>query len=96
MRTEDGRWTYRYDRALRDPDNARPRPSVEEGWRSVAAIDVPSLLIRGEDSNLLQPAVADRMVRDIPDCRFVEVAGSGHPVPLDRPDGFLDAVRTFL
>lgn len=96
MRTGDGRWTYRYDRALRDPDNTRPRPSVEQGWRSVAAIDVPSLLIRGEASNLLQPAVADRMVRDIPDCRFVEVAGSGHPVPLDRPDGFLDAVRTFL
>ena len=96
MRTEDGRFTYRYDRALRDPDITRPRPSVEQGWRSVAAIDVPSLLIRGEDSNLLVPAVADRMARDMPDCRLVEVAGSGHPVPLDKPDGFLDAVRTFL
>ncbi len=96
MRTDDGRWTYRYDRALRDPGNIRPRPSVEDGWRSVAAINVPSLLIRGEDSNILDRAVADRMVRDIPDCQFVEVAGSGHSVPLDKPDGFLDAVRTFL
>ena len=96
MRTADGRWTYRYDRALRDPDNARPRPSVEEGWRSVAAIDVPTLLIRGEDSNILDREVADRMVRDIPDCRFVEVPGSGHSVPLDKPDAFLAAVRTLL
>ena len=96
MRTDHGQWTYRYDRALRDPGNLRPRPSVEEGWRSVAAINVPSLLIRGEDSNILDRAVADRMVRDIPDCQFVEIAGSGHSVPLDKPDGFLDAVRTFL
>lgn len=96
MRTEDGRWTYRYDRALRDPSIVRPRPSVEDGWRSVAAIDVPTLLIRGEDSNILDRSVADRMVRDIPDCRFVEVAGSGHSVPLDKPDRFLDAARTFL
>lgn len=96
MRTADGRWTYRYDRALRDPHNARPGPSVEEGWRSVAAIDVPTLLIRGEDSNILDREVADRMVRDIPDCRFVEVPGSGHSVPLDKPDAFLAAVRTLL
>lgn len=96
MRTEDGRWTYRYDRALRDPNIVRPRPSVEDGWRSVAAIDVPTLLIRGEDSNILDRGVADRMVRDIPDCRFAEVADSGHSVPLDKPDRFLDAARTFL
>jgi pimeloyl-ACP methyl ester carboxylesterase len=30
------------------------------------------------------------------DCRLVEVPGSGHPVPLDKPEGFLDAVHTFL
>ena len=96
MRTDDGRWTYRYDRALRDPDNRREGISVDEGWRLVANITVPTLLIRGAQSDILSPAVAQRMVAEIPDCRLEEVAGSGHPVPLDQPQEFLNVVRTFL
>jgi len=36
------------------------------------------------------------MAKDIADCQLVEVSGSGHAVPLDQPDGFLQAVRGFL
>jgi esterase len=96
MRLEDGRWTYRYDRALRDPGNPRPRPSTEEEWQLVRSISVPTLLLRGEVSDILPREIADRMVREIPDCRLVEVAGSGHSIPLERPRGFLEAVDTFL
>lgn len=96
MRTADGKWTWRYDRALRDPSNPRPRRSPEDGWALVANINVPTLLIRGEISDILPRAVADRMVQTIPDCRFVEVAGSGHSVHQERPAGFLEALRTFL
>ena len=96
MRTADGRWTYRYDRALRDPDNRREGIAVERGWELVAGIDVPTLLIRGEHSDILSSGVAERFVREVRDCRFVEVAGSGHPVPLDKPDAFLQAVLDFL
>ncbi len=96
MRTADGRWTFRYDPALRDPGVPRERLPVDEGWRRVAAIKVPTLLIRGENSNLLDRDIAQRMVDTLPDGRLVEVAGAGHPVPLDQPDGFLQAVRTFL
>lgn len=96
MRREDGRFTYRYDRALRDPKNPRTGIPAEEGWRLVANIDVPTLLVRGELSDILSKPVAARMAKAIPDCRLVEVAGSGHPVPLDKPAAFLDAVSTFL
>ena len=96
MRTDQGKWTYRYDRALRDPKNQRLRLGVEEGWHSVASFNVPTLLIRGENSHLLSREVAEKFVSIANDCRLVEVPGSGHPVPLDKPDGFLDAVRTFL
>jgi pimeloyl-ACP methyl ester carboxylesterase len=95
MRTEDGRWTYRYDRALRALSTLRPRDAAT-GWASCANIAVPTLLIRGALSDLLSPEIAARMVRTIPDCRFAEVAGSGHSVPLDAPDGFLAAARDFL
>lgn len=96
MRLEDGTWTYRYDRALRDPNNSRQRPSAAEGWHAVARIKVPTLLIRGELSDILDPEHAARMARDMADCQLVEVSGSGHSVPLDKPDDFLKAVRDFL
>ena len=46
MRTEDGRWTYRYDRALRSPLNLRRRDAAT-AWQSCANINVPTQLIRG-------------------------------------------------
>jgi pimeloyl-ACP methyl ester carboxylesterase len=96
MRTADGKYTFRYDRALRDPKNPRAGIPLEEGWRLVANIDVPTLVIRGEISDILSRPVAERMRRTIPDCRVVEVKGASHPVPLDKPAEFLAAVRTFL
>ena len=96
MRTDEGKWTYRYDRALRDPGNQRLRLAVEEGWDSVASFNVPTLLIRGEHSRLLSRDVADKFVSIAKNSQLVEVPGSGHPVPLDKPEGFLDAIQTFL
>lgn len=96
MRTEEGGWTYRFDRALRDPSVPRNRMSADEGWCRVAAIEVPTLLVRGAQSDLLAVEVAQRMVNAIPDASLVEIEGAGHSVPLDKPDGFLLAVRRFL
>lgn len=96
MRTDDGRWTYRYDRALRDPENPRQGIPVDEGWHLVANITVPTLLIRGEHSDILSARVAQRMAAEIADCRLEEVQGSGHPVPLDKPAAFIEVVSTFL
>ena len=96
MRTDEGKWTYRYDRALRGPGSQRLRLTVDEGWGAVASFNVPTLLIRGEHSPLLSRDVADKFVSIAKNSQLVEVPGSGHPVPLDKPEGFLDAVQTFL
>jgi pimeloyl-ACP methyl ester carboxylesterase len=95
MRTQDGRWTYRYDRALRSPGTVRAR-DTDAGWRAVANIDVPTLLVRGETSDILSPELAQRMLDSNPKIHMTTVAGAGHSVPLDKPDGFLAAVREFL
>lgn len=93
MLTESGRWTWRHD-----PEIARTRPpgasdEVWEMWRRIAA---PALLVRGGESRILSAEAAARMVREHQDCRLVEVPGAGHSVPLDAPEAFLAAVRTFL
>ena len=62
-------------------------------YREVAA---PTLVMRGELSDILSPEIGKRMIETIPDAQYVEVAGSGHPIPLDRPDEFLAASRAFL
>jgi pimeloyl-ACP methyl ester carboxylesterase len=95
MRTEDGRWTYRYDRALRSPGTVRAR-DTDAGWRAVANISVPTLLVRGENSDILSPELATRMMDANANIRMTTVSGSGHSVPLDAPDGFLTALREFL
>ncbi|HEY1447114.1 MAG TPA: alpha/beta hydrolase [Caulobacteraceae bacterium] len=95
MRTEDGRWTYRYDRVLRSPANLRRR-DAETAWRSCANMNVPTQIIRGDLSDILAPEIAQRMLETIPDARLDVVARSGHAVPLDAPAGFLAAAREFL
>ncbi len=94
MRTEDGQWTWRYDRALRV--SGPPPRDIEAGWRACANINVPAQLIRGELSDILSPEIARRMMATIPNLRLDEVENSGHSVPLDAPDGFLKAAREFL
>ena len=95
----DGKWTWRYDVALRDGSGARVTPTAEEvarTWESLRNITSPTLLIRGADSDVLSPALAQRMVETIPNCRLVTVQDSGHSVPGDNPPGFMAAVATFL
>ncbi|MBI1800012.1 MAG: alpha/beta hydrolase [Chloroflexi bacterium] len=89
--------TWRYDKAFRSPD--RPLQSPEDpsmAWGLLAKITCPTLLVRGAESDVLSREAAERMTREMPDCRLVEVLNSGHSVPTDNPAGFLEAVRPFL
>jgi pimeloyl-ACP methyl ester carboxylesterase len=95
MGLEGGSFTWRYDRALRDPRELKMR-APEEGWASCAAISAPTLVIRGELSDILAPEVADLMTRTIPGSRLATVEGAGHSIPLDKPNGFLGTARGFL
>lgn len=96
MRTSEGDWTYRYDRALRDPKRSRPRPAPDESWRAATQIEVPTLLVRGAESDILDPAVAKRLAEAIPHAQLIEIADSGHSIPLDAPDALLRALQKFL
>jgi len=95
MRTEDGRWTWRYDRALRAPGGlGMIGPDV--AWQSCADIAAPTQLIRGDVTDILAADVAERMLKTIPDVRLATVPRCGHNVPLDAPAGLVAAAREFL
>lgn len=95
----DGKWTFRYDVALRNGSGARTTPTAADiaaAWTSLANITCPTLVVHGVDSDILSPENAKRMEQTIPNCRVINVKDSGHSVPLDNPAGFIEAVKTFL
>ena len=96
MLREDGRWTYRYDKALRDPARPRPLPDPAAHWAMLARIATPTLLVRGAESDILAPEVAQKMTEVMPNCTLVTVPDAGHSIPLDNPQGFIAAAQPFL
>jgi pimeloyl-ACP methyl ester carboxylesterase len=59
-------------------------------------IKVPALVIRGERSTRFTPQQLAEIRARAPQVEMVEVAASDHHITLDNPQGFVDAVRTFL
>lgn len=96
MQTGEGRWTWRYDTALRNPATPLPRPDPAAAWALLPRITCPTLLVRGELSDILAVETAERMTREIPNCRMVTVPGAGHSIPLDSPRGMIESVQGFL
>jgi pimeloyl-ACP methyl ester carboxylesterase len=79
-------------------------PSVKERgsqpdldwWAVVAAITPPTLVLRGEESHVLERDVAKRMARELPHGRFVEIPRAVHTLHEDNPEAVLAALKTFL
>lgn len=97
--TESGKWTWKFDRRFREPGsnlNIGWKLSPDELWQLFRNITVPTLLIRGAESDVLSPEVAERCVHEMPAARLVTIPGAGHSVPGDNPDAFTEAVATFL
>ena len=95
MLPEAGKWTYRFDKALRG-GTPRVRPSSEQKWAAWKNIAVPVLVVRGGASDILAGETARQMVESLPDARLIEIPGSGHSIPLDAPARLREAVLTFL
>ena len=90
--TPDGGFTWKMDPAVRS-DPRRPDPEVS--WNLARRISGPVLLVRGGDSDLLSPEIAQRMVAEMQDCRMVEVPGVGHAPTLMEPEAFGPVMEFF-
>ena len=92
----NGKWTWKYDRVLRDPDRPREVVPADEQWRRIEAISCPTLLVRGAESDILAHETAAEMEVRMQDCKVVEVEGAGHLVPGDNPRQFVAVVTEWL
>jgi len=96
---EDGQWERHYDLNLAQPFRAiTPETAARDEaalWAAWDAIRCPTLLVRGEYSDLLSRDTAQQMTGRGPRPRLVELPGVGHAPTFVQPDQIAIA-RAFL
>lgn len=99
VQDQDGQWTRNYDLALAVPFKAITpeiaRQSEAALWAAYDKISCDTLLIRGAQSDLLTPEVAQQMTQRGPKAQLVEIPGVGHAPTLVHPEQ-IEIVRRFL
>ncbi len=102
----DGKWTVNYDLNIAEPfkalfsvmssDSENTQASAPMAlWPLYEAISCPTLLLRGEHSDLLTDEVAVGMTQRGPKAKLIQIPGVGHAPSLVTPDQ-IDLVRRFL
>jgi pimeloyl-ACP methyl ester carboxylesterase len=93
---EDGRYRWHWDPAF---IGMRQEGAVHQPDRlldAARALTLPTLLIRGRESDVVSRDGADEFLAAAAHARFVDVSGAGHMVAGDRNDAFTEAVVDFL
>jgi pimeloyl-ACP methyl ester carboxylesterase len=62
----------------------------------VATFNLPVMVVRGENSNILEPDAAERFAAALPNGRLVTVPNCGHNVHGQNTKGFLEALDAYL
>lgn len=79
---DDGCWVRHYDLGLAKPFAAITPEAAKAGeaglWAAYDAIRCPTMLVRGELSDLLSRETAEQMAARGPKPKLVEIAGVGH------------------
>jgi len=63
---------------------------------NLAALQMPTLVIRGESDTWLDDAVAERLAAAIPESQLVRLPGAGRLVPEDEPDQLTRLILDFV
>ena len=94
-RNEDGSWRPHYDTRIAEAYRATMPDKDLEIWHIYDAVRCPTLLVRGEHSDVVSRPTAAEMARRGPKARRAEVRGGGHAPTLLQPDQ-IALVRDFL
>jgi pimeloyl-ACP methyl ester carboxylesterase len=94
-RNPDGSLRMHYDPAIAVPFNAELPSKHLEMWKLYDAVRCPTLVLRGEQSDLLARETAEQMAARGPRARVAEFPGVGHAPTLIHADQ-IAIVRDFL
>ena len=91
-----GLYANRYDRRLADITTKAAIPEISFLWDSLTRVRCPTLIMRGEESPILDDEIAGRMIASLPAGRLYVFKGTGHSLPRLRPEEFARVLRSFL
>ena len=92
---DDGRFRWHWDPAfITQGASAPPDPAMFE--QAAAALQIPTLLVRGGLSRVVSPEGVQAFLKLAPHSEYVDVAGADHMVAGDANDAFNAAVFDFL
>ena len=94
-RQEDGSWRPHYDTRIAEAYRASMPETDLQLWPLYDAVRCPTLLLRGEHSDLVSRQAAAEMTRRGPKAKVAEIPGVGHAPTLLHPDQ-IAVVRDFL
>ena len=94
---KDGRWYWHWDPAFlmgeEDPKRELRTERIVEAARNIS---VPTMLVRGRQSDIVSEAGAAELLELIPGARYVDVKDAGHMVAGDDNDVFTENLAEFL
>lgn len=94
--TPAGRITFDYDMRIAEPFKAPGGDTGFDLWEAFAGLrGVPSLVVRGGISDLLDEATVAKMREENPSMEAVTVPGVGHAPTLDEPEA-IEAIERLL
>ena len=96
-RRDDGRLYWHWDpRLLARSDPAEPPNFATQLSQAADRVRLPTLLVRGKQSDLVTDEGVADLKRHIPHLEVFDVAGAGHMVAGDKNDAFNQGVLEFL
>jgi pimeloyl-ACP methyl ester carboxylesterase len=94
---EDGRLHWHWDpRFVQNEKRVEPPQFAEILLDAADRVRIPSLLVRGMQSDIVSEAGVEEFRRHLPALEVYDVVGAGHMVAGDRNDAFNDGVIGFL
>jgi len=86
-REAEGAIRFDYDIRIAEPFALPPPEPAFDLWPAFETLDgLPSLLVRGEYSDVLEPETAAEMVRRVPTMELVTLPRIGHAPTLEEPE----------
>ncbi len=97
-RTPDGKWAWKWDPRPRQSEGHRRRRAEERAtlWEDVRHVACPTLVVRGEESDVFSQPNADTLTARLEVATQVTVPAAGHSVQGDNPIGLARELRGFL
>ncbi len=93
---EDGRYYWHWDPRLLQPRDPNALKDYMGLFAAAKAIRVPTLLVRGKQSDVVGEQGVKEFLDLVPHAEFVDVANAGHMVAGDNNDTFTQAILDFL